>query len=211
MSAPLRRPPPTCRRARRSSGPRRRQPARASISCKSGSGASTIARLLAHSAWTYREAIAATGARLLVNDRIDVALAARADGVHLPGRAVSGAVVRAIVPDGFLVGRSVHDAGEAIDADATVAATTWCLVRCSNRRASRRGMPLPASTRSPASARPSGCRFWRLAASPRHECRTSVRAGAAGIAAIGLFATGGEGERRDTVGQIRLAFGVSSI
>ena len=36
-----------------------------------------------------------------------------------------------------------------------------------------------------------------------------VRAGAAGIAAIGLFAAGGERELRDAVGQIRLAFGVT--
>jgi thiamine-phosphate pyrophosphorylase len=43
-----------------------------------------------------RQAIAASGARLLVNDRLDVALAAGAAGVHLPGRAVSAARVRAM-------------------------------------------------------------------------------------------------------------------
>jgi thiamine-phosphate pyrophosphorylase len=33
-----------------------------------------------------------------------------------------------------------------------------------------------------------------------------VKAGASGIAAIGLFAAGGERELRDAVGEIRLAF-----
>ena len=102
-------------RARCSSRPPRRRRAPASISCRFGSGGSTIARCW-QLAVSVRDAIAATGARLLVNDRIDVALAARADGVHLPGRAVSSAAVRAIVPDGFLVGRSVHSAAEAIEA-----------------------------------------------------------------------------------------------
>ena len=41
-----------------------------------------------------------------------------ADGVHLPGSAVACAEVRAIVPDGFLVGRSVHSVGEAMAAAA---------------------------------------------------------------------------------------------
>ena len=54
--------------------------------------------------------------RLVVNERIDVALAAGADGVHLPG--CRGArEARTIVADGFLVGRSVHSVAEAIAAE----------------------------------------------------------------------------------------------
>jgi thiamine-phosphate diphosphorylase len=47
-----------------------------------------------------------------VNDRVDVALAARASGVHLPGDSVPASRVRALVPDGFLIGRSVHTIDE---------------------------------------------------------------------------------------------------
>jgi len=60
-----------------------------------------------------RAATARTGALLLVNDRIDVALAAGADGVHLGGGALPVEVVRGLLPAGALIGQSVHDAGEA--------------------------------------------------------------------------------------------------
>jgi thiamine-phosphate diphosphorylase len=52
-------------------------------------------------------------ARVLVNDRLDVALAAGAHGVHLRTGSMPASRVRRIVPDGFLIGRSVHDADEA--------------------------------------------------------------------------------------------------
>jgi thiamine-phosphate diphosphorylase len=58
-------------------------------------------------------AVRGTHARVLVNDRVDAAMAAGAHGVHLRGDSVPAARVRAIVPSGFLVGRSVHSAEEA--------------------------------------------------------------------------------------------------
>ena len=54
----------------------------------------------------------ATGQLLLVNDRIDVALAAGADGVHLPGAGVPPAEARRLLPTGRLVGVSCHSAAE---------------------------------------------------------------------------------------------------
>lgn len=47
-------------------------------------------------------------ALFLVNDRVDVALALGADGVHLPQEGVPVAVARAILGEDALVGRSVH-------------------------------------------------------------------------------------------------------
>ncbi len=58
------------------------------------------------------------GARLLVNDRIDVALAVEADGVHLPGDAIAIAEARRLVGPSRLVGISTHSAAEAADAAA---------------------------------------------------------------------------------------------
>ena len=51
----------------------------------------------------------ATSARVVVNDRPDVALAAGADGVHLKDDARSAPRVRALGPRGWIVGRSIHD------------------------------------------------------------------------------------------------------
>lgn len=55
----------------------------------------------------------AAGVPLLLNDRIDVALAARADGVHLGLRSLPLSHARRLLPTGALVGCSVHGAGEA--------------------------------------------------------------------------------------------------
>jgi thiamine-phosphate pyrophosphorylase len=57
-----------------------------------------------------------SGTRVVVNDRLDVALACGADGVHLRHDSVGAEAVRTIAPAGFLVGRSVHGAAEAVRA-----------------------------------------------------------------------------------------------
>ena len=54
-----------------------------------------------------------SGTRVVVNDRVDIALACGADGVHLRHDSVPAEALRAITPDGFLVGRSVHGLAEA--------------------------------------------------------------------------------------------------
>lgn len=54
---------------------------------------------------------------VLVNDRMDVAVAAGADGVHLRADAMHASRVRAVAPPGFLIGRSVHSVEEAREAD----------------------------------------------------------------------------------------------
>ncbi len=55
-------------------------------------------------------------APLIVNDRIDVAIAARADGVHLPGNSFAVADARALIGGDRLVGVSTHCEREVIDA-----------------------------------------------------------------------------------------------
>lgn len=58
------------------------------------------------SLWTA-ELVAATrphGIRVIVNDRLDIALAAGADGVHLGAEDLPVSAVRSLAPSGFLVG-----------------------------------------------------------------------------------------------------------
>ncbi len=54
-----------------------------------------------------------TAAKVVVNDRADVALAAGAHGVHLRGDSFSAAALRSLLSDGAIIGRSVHSAEEA--------------------------------------------------------------------------------------------------
>jgi len=53
-----------------------------------------------------------TGAVLLVNDRVDVAAAAEADGVQLGTRSLPVREARRLLPVGAVVGASVHGPGE---------------------------------------------------------------------------------------------------
>jgi thiamine-phosphate pyrophosphorylase len=56
------------------------------------------------------------GAGILVNDRIDVALATGANGVHLAARSLPPGVTRKLVGERMLVGVSVHGLDEALRA-----------------------------------------------------------------------------------------------
>jgi thiamine-phosphate pyrophosphorylase len=60
----------------------------------------------------------AHGQRLLVNDRLDVALAARADGVHLPAAGVPVEDARRLLGAAALVGVSCHSAADVARARA---------------------------------------------------------------------------------------------
>ena len=69
-----------------------------------------------------------SGTRLVVNDRVDVALACGADGVHLRHDSMPAEQIRSIARDGFLVGRSVHSVAEATGAgpvDYLIAGTVF--------------------------------------------------------------------------------------
>jgi thiamine-phosphate pyrophosphorylase len=157
-----------------------------------------------------RQAVSGSLARVLVNDRVDVALTAGAAGVHLPGHGVSAARVRAMVPDGFVIGRSVHSEADALQAereggcDYLVFGSVF------------------ATPSKPAGYEPAGlqalsrvCSVVRLpvlaiGGITLERAEEVAQAGAAGIAAIGLFASGDQDELVDTVRRLRLALGARS-
>lgn len=77
---------------------------------------SLSARLLFELTSSAVEATRGPGARVLVNDRADVAFAAGADGVHLTARSLGADVIRRSFPPEFIVGVSTHSVGEVVAA-----------------------------------------------------------------------------------------------
>lgn len=52
-------------------------------------------------------------ALLIINDNLEVARAAGADGLHLPQESLSAREARKLAPSGLLIGKSVHDVSSA--------------------------------------------------------------------------------------------------
>ena len=72
----------------------------------------------------------------IVNDRLDVALAVGADGVHLGQDDLPLAAARALVPAGFVIGVSTHDEAQAraaVDGGADYLGFGPCFARTSKR------------------------------------------------------------------------------
>ncbi len=59
-----------------------------------------------------RAVVSAAGQLLLVNDRLDVAMAAGADGVHLPAAGIPPGEARRLAGNGRLIGVSCHSAAD---------------------------------------------------------------------------------------------------
>jgi thiamine-phosphate pyrophosphorylase len=123
--------------------------------------------------------------RVVVNDRLDVAIACGADGVHLRADSITPSEARRLAPRPFVVGRSVHSADEARqcgEADYVVAGTMF---------------PTPSKPGGSSWLGEEGLRKI-VQASPRpvlaigglsaDNVGAVARAHAAGVAAIGLFA-----------------------
>jgi thiamine-phosphate diphosphorylase len=133
------------------------------------------------------EAARGSRTRVVVNDRLDVALAAGADGVHLRGDSMPASRVRAITPPGFLVGRSVHACDEAVSVEAA-GGLDYLLFGTVFRTASKpdrvaAGTDVLATVAS--AARVPVLAIGGVTPDNLHEV---AAAGAAGFAAIGLFA-----------------------
>jgi thiamine-phosphate diphosphorylase len=126
--------------------------------------------------------------RILVNDRLDVAIAAGAHGVHLRTESIPPSRARAIVPRGFLIGRSVHSAEEARRVDEAGGVDYLVLGTVFPTR-SKPGVETIVGPAELALA-VRAVRVPVLAIGGITEDRLEVvaRTGAAGFAAIGLFA-----------------------
>lgn len=123
---------------------------------------------------------AGSATRVLVNDRLDVALACAAHGVHLRGGSLPPALLRRITPPAFLIGISCHSIEglhRAGGADFAVFGPVFDSPK-------GQGMGLPALTQACHATRLPVLALGGVSFEREAQC---LRAGAAGIAGIRLF------------------------
>ncbi|MEQ1757490.1 MAG: thiamine phosphate synthase [Vicinamibacterales bacterium] len=136
------------------------------------------------------EAVRGTRSRVLVNDRLDVALTADAHGVHLRGDSMPASRVRALVHRPFLIGRSIHSLAEAQEAESSsLDYLILGTVFPSASKPEREPLGL-AGLRAIVSA--TGLPVLAVGGVTDANVQQVLDTGAAGAAAIGLFAGGRE-------------------
>jgi thiamine-phosphate pyrophosphorylase len=124
---------------------------------------------------------AASPTRVLVNGRVDVALAARANGVHLAAGGIDPGQWRRIVPDGFLIGVSCHSV-EELQRAATADFAVYGPVFATPGKGPAIGLDALAEA-----ARVSPIPLFALGGVTPGNAQSCIGAGAAGIAAIRMF------------------------
>jgi thiamine-phosphate pyrophosphorylase len=156
-----------------------------------------------------REAVAGGGARVIVNDRLDVALAAGAAGVHLGRESLSARdVVRwcssGNAPAEFLVGVSCHSLEEAREAES--AGASYIFFGPVFDTPSKRGMGEPQGVGRLAEICGSvAIPVVAIGGVSELNAGHCIRAGAAGIAAIRMFQEARDGAAmKDVVGRLHV-------
>jgi thiamine-phosphate pyrophosphorylase len=128
----------------------------------------------------------ALGAPLIVNDRLDLALALGVSNVHLGERSMSPKDARRLIPNAW-ISQACHDPERAGDLDADAILLSPVL-------APRKGRPalgLPALARARARLSP-GARLYALGGVDAESARACLDAGADGVAVQGAVLDGRE-------------------
>jgi thiamine-phosphate pyrophosphorylase len=155
------------------------------------------------------EAVRGSRARVLVNDRVDVALAAGAHGVHLRAGSMPAARVRQICPPGFVVGRSVHARAEAVAA-AKAGGLDYLLFGTVFATLSKPGQT-PAGPEAMAGVvAATAVPVLAIGGLSPDNLGKVAAAGAAGFAGIGLFAAVSEAALAQAVADATAAFAAVS-
>lgn len=75
-------------------------------------------RELLNFAYKMREITQEYGAKLFINNRLDIALCVKADGIHLGHASIPIRAIRQVVGDKMQIGMSTHSISEAIEAES---------------------------------------------------------------------------------------------
>lgn len=127
-----------------------------------------------------------TQTRIVVNDRLDVALVCGAHGAHVGGQSMPPQVVRAHVGKEFLVGVSCHSLDEALAAESAGADYILLGPIFESPSKIQYGPPLGLGSLRAVTARVK-VSVLALGGITLERVKLSLEAGAAGIAAIRLF------------------------
>ena len=133
-------------------------------------------------------AVAHTSTRIVVNDRADVAIAARAHGVHLRGDSFSAPAVRSLIGEHAVVGRSVHSVEEA-GAVSQAGGVDYLIFGTMHQTPSKAsGHPVATLEDLRAACRAAAnIPVLAIGGMTLERAKDAARAGAAGVAGIGLF------------------------
>lgn len=132
-----------------------------------------------------REATRALGAALVVNDRLDVALAIGADGVHLGRRSVSVEDARAVLPTGAWISASCHDlAGVVRAGEGGADAALLSPIFASPGKGRPLGVEALREARAALDARGSATMLVALGGVTAENAASCIAAGAGAVAAI---------------------------
>jgi thiamine-phosphate pyrophosphorylase len=167
------------------------------------------ARALATLVRRCLEQVAGTTARVVVNDRLDVALATGAHGVHLRSTSVEASRVRGMTTKPFLVGRSVHARDEAAAATAQ-GALDYLIFGTVYSTSSKPGQPAAGVAALAAVASAVSVPVLAVGGVTVARCGELARAGAAGVAAIGMFSEVPDEHMPEIVQEVARAFDTSS-
>ena len=74
-------------------------------------------RELLDMSYKFRELTARFGAKLFINDRLDIALSVDADGIHLGRSGIPVREIRRVAGNGLMIGCSTHSVKEAMEAE----------------------------------------------------------------------------------------------
>ena len=167
-------------------------------------------RDLAHLVRDAVDSVRGTRALVVVNDRIDVAIAEMSSGVHLREDSISVHAARTLLTPDHLIGRSVHDAAGASAAQGADYLIAGAVFETPSKPVATRTLGLEGLREIVGRAGP--CPVWAIGGITPDAAESIAKTGAAGVVGISMFiprfvvATGIENSVQRLTANLRFSF-----